>query len=625
MNSDCQETLEVFVVDNNSQDGSVEMVKNSFPTVKLIANKVNVGFSTANNQAIKESISEYVVLLNPDTLVKSDTFSKVIDFMDAHPHAGGLGVKMIDGNGEFLPESKRGLPTPEVAFYKIFGLSRLFPKSKKYGRYHLGYLSKEENHEVDVLSGAFMMMRKSTLDKVGLLDEDFFMYGEDIDLSYRITQGGYKNYYFADTTIVHYKGESTKKSSVNYVFVFYKAMAIFAKKHFETNKASLFSKLIKIAIFFSAALAIIKRFFSLFLLPIIDFCTVFFGLHVVKYMYQSEHGLFHQPQLIHVSFVIYSLLILVSLFFAGGYDKPIKIQKVITGIFIGSALNALVYLFLKGNFYFSLSSAILGILIIMMGLTSVRWMLHFLKIKKYKINFFRKKIAIIGNKKESEKVNNLVEHTQLYSSVVGTISPQKTKDEEYLGDIEQLAFLKKKHQINEAIFCSQNVNYDVVIDTLIAFNKEDIQFKLANTQEMFILGSTDNNTSGELHTIRVEGIESAQNKRLKRLLDVSFAIKALVFSPFLFLFQDCKKTYFSNVFSVLLGKKSWVGYWGTDMSKELPSLKSCVISLEHSLPKSVRKATVIPNQLNVTYAKNYSFWKDVFIIKNNLTKLGNQI
>ncbi len=224
--------MEVFVVDNISIDGSVEMVRQKFPEVILIANQDNVGFSKANNQAMRIAKGEYVLLLNPDTVVEEDTFIKVVDFMDAHPQAGGLGVKMIDGKGKFLPESKRGLPTPAVAFYKIFGLASLFPKSKKFGRYHLGFLDKEETNEIEILSGAFMLMRKETLDKVGLLDEAFFMYGEDIDLSYRIILGGYKNYYFPETKIIHYKGESTKKSSVNYVFVFYNAMIIFAKKHF---------------------------------------------------------------------------------------------------------------------------------------------------------------------------------------------------------------------------------------------------------------------------------------------------------------------------------------------------------------------------------------------------------
>ena len=617
-NSTSLENIEVYVVDNDSKDGSVEMVVESFPKVKLIANKKNVGFSTANNQAIKETNADYVVLLNPDTLVQSDSFEKVIKFMDEHPDAGGLGVTMIHGNGKFLPESKRGLPTPEVAFFKIFGFSKIFPKSKKFGKYHLGYLDKNETHKIEVLSGAFMAMRMETLDKVGLLDEDFFMYGEDIDLSYRITQGGYENYYYPGTTIIHYKGESTKKSSVNYVYVFYKAMAIFAKKHFESNKASLFSKLINIAIFFSASLAIIKRFFSLFFLPIIDFCAVFFGLHVVKTIYQDDHGLFHQPQLINISFAIYSLLILIAVFFAGGYDRPIKLQKVVKGVFIGSLLTSLVYIFVANNYYFSIGSALLGIVIIMIGLTGIRWILHFFKIKKYRINFFRKRIVIIGDQKESDKVNNLVEHTQLYSSIVGTVSPFHTNNEEYLGDLTQLKSLKEKHRINEAIFCAENVNYDAVIQTLIDFQDTDIQFKLAHTNDMFVLGSTDMNTSGELHTIKVLGIESSENKRSKRLIDISFSLKCFVFSPVLILFQKNKMNFLANSWSVLKGKKSWVGYTSNDCINDLPKIKKGVFSMTDLVDSCTNE-----HRLNTIYAKDYSLWRDIAIIKKNLVRLGN--
>ena len=223
---------EVIVVDNNSVDGSVKMIKDKFPTVKLIANNQNTGFSVANNQAIAVANGSYILLLNPDTVVQEDTFTKCISFMDKHQDAGALGIKMFDGKGNFLPESKRGLPTPSVAFFKIFGLSTIFPKSRLFGKYHLGYLSENQNHKVDILSGAFMMIRKKVIDEIGALDETFFMYGEDIDISYRITKAGYNNYYFSESNIIHYKGESTKKSSINYVFVFYKAMIIFAKKHF---------------------------------------------------------------------------------------------------------------------------------------------------------------------------------------------------------------------------------------------------------------------------------------------------------------------------------------------------------------------------------------------------------
>ena len=245
---------EVFVVDNNSVDGSARMIRDKFPDVKLIENKENTGFSKANNQAIKLSTGEYILLLNPDTVVEDTTFSKIIQFMDNHPEAGGLGVKMVNGAGRFLPESKRSIPTPLVAFYKIFGLSTLFSSSKIFGKYHVGYLDKDKIHEIEILSGAFMFLRKTALDKVGMLDESFFMYGEDIDLSYRLLKGGYKNFYFPETRIIHYKGASTRKRSVNYVLLFYRAMILFAQKHFSKNNALAFSILINLAIYIRASL-----------------------------------------------------------------------------------------------------------------------------------------------------------------------------------------------------------------------------------------------------------------------------------------------------------------------------------------------------------------------------------
>lgn len=246
---DTSET-EVFVVDNCSTDDSLDMLRKSYPQIKLIANTENVGFAKANNLAIEASRADYVLLLNPDTLVQEDAIHKMLDFLETHPEAGALGVKMIDGKGRFLPESKRGLPTPAVSFYKISGLSALFPRSRRFGRYHLAWLDKDEIHPVDVLAGACMMVRKEAIDKAGLLDEDFFMYGEDIDWSYRILKAGYRNYYFPLARILHYKGESTKKGSLNYVYVFHNAMAIFAKKHFLGNNA-FFALLINIAILLS--------------------------------------------------------------------------------------------------------------------------------------------------------------------------------------------------------------------------------------------------------------------------------------------------------------------------------------------------------------------------------------
>ena len=248
--------IEIFVVDNNSVDNSIEMVKAKFPNVNTIINKKNLGFSKANNQAIRKAKGEYVLLLNPDTVIQENTLSITIDFLEKNTRAGGLGVKMIDGSGNFLPESKRSLPTPSIAFYKIFGLSYLFPKSRKFGKYHLKYLDQNKIHEIDIISGAFLMTRKKIIDKIGLLDERFFMYGEDIDLSYRIQQAGYQNFYLPTTSIIHYKGESTKKTSVNYIITFYNAMIIFSQKHYPTNTLMY---LIKLAVLIRATGSIIKR------------------------------------------------------------------------------------------------------------------------------------------------------------------------------------------------------------------------------------------------------------------------------------------------------------------------------------------------------------------------------
>lgn len=223
--------VETFVVDNFSTDGSVAYLRDRFPEVHFIENRDNVGFSRANNQAIRQSRGRYVLLLNPDTIVAEDTLVRFVTFMDAHPEVGGAGARMLNADGSFAPESRRGLPTPFVAFCKMSGLASLFPKSRLFGRYYMRYLDEREMNEIEIISGAYMMLRRAAIDKVGLLDEDFFMYGEDIDLSYRLLKGGYKNYYLP-AHILHYKGESTAKNSYRYAYTFYQAMRLFFRKHY---------------------------------------------------------------------------------------------------------------------------------------------------------------------------------------------------------------------------------------------------------------------------------------------------------------------------------------------------------------------------------------------------------
>jgi len=238
---------EVIVIDNNSSDGSFDYLNLKFPWVKFILNTKNLGFSKANNLGFSHAKSKYVLFLNPDTIVAEDSFEKCILFMESHLRAGAMGVRMIDGSGRYLKESKRGFPSLWVSFCKLSGLEYLMPHSKLFGGYYLGHLNENRTQVIDAISGAFMFVRKEVFDKTGSFDEQFFMYAEDIDLSYRMQQGGYENYYLPETTIIHFKGESTNKD-LKYVTQFYKAMSLFVQKHLGARRSAFFLALIKSAI-----------------------------------------------------------------------------------------------------------------------------------------------------------------------------------------------------------------------------------------------------------------------------------------------------------------------------------------------------------------------------------------
>lgn len=225
--------IEVFVVDNASSDSSVEAINKHFPQVNLIQNNENVGFSKANNQAIKLSIGRYVLLLNSDTILNKDTLQAMISYMDEQPSVGASGCEVNLSNGQLDKACHRGFPTPEASFYYMSGLAKKFPNNPKYNLYHKSYLNMKEIHEIDCLVGAFMMVRKEVVEQVGMLDETFFMYGEDIDWCYRIKESGWKITYNPTVSIIHYKGASSKKKPYKIVYEFHRAMYIFHKKHYE--------------------------------------------------------------------------------------------------------------------------------------------------------------------------------------------------------------------------------------------------------------------------------------------------------------------------------------------------------------------------------------------------------
>jgi GT2 family glycosyltransferase len=254
---------EIFVVDNASTDGSLNFLQPLFPDIQFISNDTNLGFAKANNQALNLCTGKYVLFLNPDTLVPEEAISTSLSYMQEHPEAGAIGIRMIDGNGYFLPESKRAFPTPMACLYKLSGLASLFPRSGIFNKYALGNLDQHTTQPVQVLAGACMMVQKKVLESLNGFDERYFMYGEDIDLSYRLAEAGYQNHYFADTTVLHFKGKSSRKESFAYVKQFYGAMLLFVKKQYTSGAGKKFSLLMQSAIAIGGILSSFRRLFML--------------------------------------------------------------------------------------------------------------------------------------------------------------------------------------------------------------------------------------------------------------------------------------------------------------------------------------------------------------------------
>lgn len=611
---------EVFVVDNNSIDNSVTMVRNKFPEYHLIANKDNRGFSKANNQAIELSKGEYVLLLNPDTVVEEDTFEKVIRFMDNHPDAGGLGVRMLDGKGKFLPESKRGLPTPLVAFYKIFGLSKLFPKSKRFGQYHLGHLSEFETNEIEILSGAFMLMRNDSLKKVGLLDEAFFMYGEDIDLSYRIIKGGYKNYYFPETRIIHYKGESTKKSSVNYVFVFYRAMVIFAEKHFSKKNAKLFSFLINFAIYLRAGIAVFSRFIKQIILPASDFILILGGLYAMTHRWEIKNIDFPESVL-KIALPFYTLSWLISIFFNNGYNRPMKLVSLIKGILWGTVFILAIYALLPKSYQFSRLFILSGSALVLIYFLISRIFLHFSFGKSFRIFQKRaKRFAIVGSKEEIERVYEILKQSVSNIDTVQFVSTEDEKEDWSIGTVGQLDQITYIHNINEIIFCAKDTGAHTIIDWMSRIDSVKVDFKIAQPDSLYLIGSNSIDTAGDLYLININSISKPENVRNKRTFDIAVSIVGIITIPLSVWFFENKKQFGKNLVLLLFGKKTCVGYILSATQSNLPKIKSGIL---HPVSGEFEISEKHADKLNLIYARDYSVQKDLSILVKFWKKMDN--
>jgi len=630
--------VEVFVVDNNSADGSVAMVRARFPEVILIANHDNPGFSKANNQALRLAKGEYQLLLNPDTVVEEDTFRACCDFMDAHPDCGGLGVKMLDGQGKFLPESKRALPTPAVAFYKMFGLAALFPKSRTFGRYHLGFLDNDQTHEVEVLSGAFMLMRKAALDQVGLLDEDYFMYGEDIDLSYRLTLGGWKNYYYPGTRIIHYKGESTKRTSVNYVFVFYRAMVIFARKHFAPGHAGTFSLLINAAIWLRAGAAVLERLAQRIAPLLLDAGLIWVGMYFLKEYWENNHKFVpgsYPPRYMLAAVPAYIVVWLTSVFLSGGYDPPVRTSRVVRGVFVGTLVISAASNFLDA-WRFSKALIILGGAWAVAALMGRQLLAHFIKYRDLRLSERRQKnIAIVGSGPESRRVRQLLESAAVQARVIGYVNVDGEKSpiegpgnslnhsitDSPLGELRQLGDIIRLYALDELIFCGKDLPASQIIALMLALPHDPpVAYKILPEDSQYIIGSSSKDSPGDYYTLDIAlNLYQPRQARAKRLLDVLSSLGLLVLAPLLLWFQASPGRFLRNIGSVLTGRRTWVGL---RYAEGPPRAVPAVLSPADAAAKTTLLNDATRRRLELLYAKDYEPGMDLGILWRCWRKLG---
>lgn len=602
--------LEVFVVDNASVDGSVEMVREKFPQVHVIANTENSGFAAANNQALRIATGDLLLLLNPDTVVERDTLRKCVEFYASHPDCGGLGVKMVNGEGIFLKESKRGFPSPAASFYKLSGLIRLFPRSRRFAAYYMGHLPDDQTNPIDILPGAYLMISREAYAKIGGLDELYFMYGEDIDFSWRIKLAGYQNYYLPEARIIHYKGESTRHGSMNYVYTFYNAMAIFVRRYFSGTNAWLFNLLLHLAIWARASLAWIKRIGQALLLPVADFAAAYAGFLGIKHIWSTcwvSNINYYPAQYTCLIIPLYILLLMFVSWLYGGYQKPVKLGRIVKGMAIGAALLLVFYSLLDESLRYSRALLLLGCAWTLVSTLALRGVLSLLRVQGYDLRPQRRRTCvIIGSADETLRVKRLYE--TLDGICVETLA-DSAPDARKVNDAIHC------YKADEVVFCNRDISIRQIIDLMMQLGhmpgkRTQVEYKIAPDESNFIIGSNSIHSSEDLYTEDLHSIASPLAQRNKRIFDICSAALLLLLSPLLVWFQHSKGGFFRDCWRVLCGRLSWVG------------ISQSVFGPEHILSR--RDASITPElqqRLHTRYLRNYRLSTDMQILLKNLKKL----
>ncbi|MFC1563941.1 glycosyltransferase [candidate division KSB1 bacterium] len=538
---------EIIIVDNASGDGSQRMIRKKFPDVKLIENRINLGFSRANNIALRKAKGKYITLLNPDTLVQEDTFELIINAFDDFTEAGMIGGKVLNPDGTLQLSCRRSFPDPRTSFFRLIGLSRLFPKSRTFGKYNMTYLDPDEITEVDAISGSFMTIRKEVLETAGYLDEDFFMYGEDLEWCYQIRKAGWKIYYYPRTSIVHYKGESSRKSEWNRLKLFYTAMEVFAEKHIQSRTSFTPLWLIKIAIWLRGMISHLAQIYNKLTVPAID--IFFINCAFLSAVYLRYGEIIRIPPYgdywgYIIQLGVSGLILTISLLFHGVYpSRMFDITRSTAGALTGSVLVILLAFFTRDIMFSRLVFFLFGLFII---LFIPGWRVLFIEIARFMAGskylkimqeLYKPRGLIIGSDKASIEIyrafkDNLKKEIDIVGLVsVNNSSKNQVYRDPVLGELSEIKQIVKSNRVTDIIFPAESHSYDRIINTVTSCQPVRVNFKIVPSSLDLIISRSSLIPLVNLPLIELEyKYLDTPGKISKRLLDLIISGVLLIFS-----------------------------------------------------------------------------------------------
>ncbi len=614
--------VETIVVDNNSQDGSIEYLSPLFPNIRFIALQENLGFSKANNIGIAQAKGKYILILNPDTILETKTLKKMFDYMENYQELGAAGCKVLNPDGTFQYSCRRGFPTPWSSFCKLFGLQKLFPKSKFFASYNQTFRNENETYYIDAVMGAFMFCRAEALKQANGFDPDFFMYGEDLDLCYRINKNGWKIAYFHETTIVHYKGESTRRSEINKVKHFYEAMEIFAKKHY--SRSVFFLMFLRLGIFIRSILAYTSNqkreiFFIGFDLLSVNLSLLLATKIKTGYFFGfPDHA--YPTVYIVVSLVMFFSMFSVGEYFEGKISTSRSFYGLMTSFFI---LSSLTYFF--KDYAFSRGAVLMttGFSTVLVFLSRFTYNL----IEKSSGQRADKRIAIIGC---NENTNKLVEKLQssdaVNAQIVGLISSSKDtlfqSTLPQLGTLDNLAKIIEEKNISEVIISDRDISPLEIIKTISSLSTKKVRFHAAQEYEEVIVARIISEITGQQIVLQENNLYKLRYRLAKRLMDIAMPFFLYTFGlPLLFLLNKKMPGALKKFGKSITGQYSFVGLYANE-NDNIAVGKPGIIGLAHiSSPENLSKEAL--KNLNDYYIRHYNLSLDfeiflkLFIRKTN--------